>query len=188
VPTAGDLRGSIQPPLPQEIIMKLTCVSLVSAGLVIASFTGPIKAADNASSVVGTWRITSWSVLTLETNEVSYPVGENPIGYIQYSSGGHMVVFLQKGNPPQPPGQIYPDAYRAQVHKDLFAAYAGTYSVEGNKVTHHIVASSLPHQIGSDQVRYTEINGNKLTIKTAPAIFTQTGKQIVSTLAFERVE
>lgn len=98
-----------------------------------------------------------------------------------------MVVFLQKGSPPQPPGPIYPDAYRAPVHKDLFGAYAGTYSVEGNKVTHHIVAF-LPHQIGSDQVRNTEINGNKLTIKTAPSLFTQTGKQIVSTLTFERVE
>ena len=165
--------------------MKL---SLVLAGLVIASFTGPIKAADDASPVVGTWRVTSWSVLTLETNEVSYPVGENPIGYIQYSSGGHMVVFLQKGNPPQPPSPIYPDAYRAQVHKDLFAAYAGTYSVEGNKVTHHIVASWLPHWIGDDQVRYIEINGNRLTIKTAPLISPMTGKQVVSTLTFERVE
>jgi hypothetical protein len=89
--------------------------------------------------------------------------------------------ILERGRPVDVPA---PGTFAAD-HPEL---PTGTYSVEGNKVTHHIVASSLPHQIGSDQVRYTEINGNKLTIKTAPAIFTQTGKQIVSTLAFERVE
>lgn len=99
-----------------------------------------------------------------------------------------MVVFLQKGDTEKPPGAIFPDSYRAQVHKGIFGAYAGTYTVEGNKVTHHVVASWRPDWIGGDQVRYVEISGNKLTIKTAPTIFTQTGKQIVSTLTFERVE
>jgi hypothetical protein len=169
-------------------IMKLTCVSLASVGLVIASLSGPIEAADNASPIVGTWRVTSVSILTLETNEVSYPDGENPIGYIQYSPGGHMVVFLQAGKAPQPPGPIWPDAYRAQVLDDIIGAYAGTYSVEGNKVTHHVVAHYRPDLIGADLVRYPEINGNKLTIKTAPLIPFETGKQIVATLTFERVE
>jgi hypothetical protein len=74
------------------------------------------------------------------------------------------------------------------MHKGIFGAYAGTYSVDGNKVTHHVVASWRPDWIGSDQVRYIEINGKNLTIKTAPVTFSQTGKQIVSTLTFERME
>jgi hypothetical protein len=36
--------------------------------------------------------------------------------------------------------------------------------------------------------RFFEINGNKLSIKTAPLIYSVTGKQIVSTLTFEKVE
>jgi hypothetical protein len=42
----------------------------------------------------------------------------------------------------------------------IIAAYAGTYSVEGNKVTHHIVASWFPEWIGGDQIRYAEIEGD----------------------------
>jgi hypothetical protein len=51
------------------------------------------RAEDISKSLVGTWRVTSYSRLTLETNEWSRPFGENVIGYLQYSPGGHMVVF-----------------------------------------------------------------------------------------------
>jgi hypothetical protein len=167
--------------------MKLTRLSLASVAVAIATCSGSVKSAENSSPLVGIWRVTSDSVLTLETDEVSYPFGENPSGYLQYSPGGHMIVFIQKGNLQKPSSAIYTDAYRAQIHKEIIA-YAGTYSVEGNKVTHHIVAAWLPHWIGDDQVRYAEISGNKLTIKTAPSIFALTGKQVVSTLTFEKVE
>jgi len=49
------------------------------------------------------------------------------------------------------------------------------------------VASLRPDWIGSDEVRYIELNGKNLTIKSAP-VTDQTGKQVVATLTFERVE
>ena len=136
-------------------------------------------------TVVGTWRVTSCSVLTLDTNEVSRPYGDNPIGYLQYSPGGHMVAFVQTGDPKRttPP---FSDSDRAELHKGIIA-YAGTYSVDGNKVTHHVVASCRPDWIGSDEVRYIELNGKNLIIKTPPET-DPTGKQVVATLTFERVE
>ena len=144
-------------------------------------------AADMSKLLVGTWRIASFSVISLETNEVSRPFGENPTGYLQYSPGGHMVVFLSAGEMPKvsPP---FSDADRAAMHSKIFGAYAGTYTVDGNKVTHHIVASYRPDWVGADQVRFVELSGDKLTIKTAPIVSSRTGKQIVSTLTFERAE
>ena len=144
-------------------------------------------AADMSKLLVGTWRIASFSVMSLETNEVSRPFGEKPIGYLQYSPGGHIVVFLSAGEMPKvsPP---FSDADRAAMHSKIFGAYAGTYTVDGNKVTHHIVASYRPDWVGADQVRFVELSGDKLTIKTAPIVSSRTGKQIVSTLTFERVE
>jgi hypothetical protein len=56
------------------------------------------------------------------------------------------------------------------------------------KVTNHVLAVWRPDWIGGDQVRYVEINGNKLTIKSAPFVFPQTGKEVVNTLTFEKVE
>ena len=144
-------------------------------------------AADMSKLLVGTWRIASFSVMSLETNEVSRPFGEKPIGYLQYSPGGHIVVFLSAGEMPKvsPP---FSDADRAAMHSKIFGAYAGTYTVDGNKVTHHIVASYRPDWVGADQVRFVELSGDKLTIKTAPLVGPTTGKQIVSTLTFERAE
>jgi len=100
----------------------------------------------------------------------------------------HMVAFLSEANPLKPTSFPFTDAERARIHKGIFGAYAGTYSVEGNKVTHHIVASWRPDFIGDNQIRYIEINGNKLTIKTAPLLSHLTGKQIVAILTFERAE
>src|SRR5436190_18635699 len=59
--------------------------------------------------IVGTWRVTSWEGRNLETNEVFRSFGENPTGYVQCSLGGHMVAFLQVGNPRQPASVQYTD-------------------------------------------------------------------------------
>jgi hypothetical protein len=168
--------------------MKRTILALVAAAVVCWAGSSPSMSAEKSPPIVGTWQLTSFSTLTSSTNEVAYPAGENPAGYIQYSPGGHMVVYMSTGNPKRPASPIYSEADRAEIHKGIIGAYAGTYTVEGNKVIHHIVASWRPDWAGGDQVRYIEISGNKLTIKTAPLIFSQTGKEIVSTLTFEKVE
>jgi Lipocalin-like domain len=163
-------------------------VFAVVVAFLISTMSWQARSADISKSLVGTWRVTSFSMLTLETNEVSRPFGEHTIGYLQYSPGGHMVVFLSAGenSKASPP---YSDADRAAIYTGIFGAYAGTYSVEGNKVTHHVIAAWRPDWVGGDQTRFVELDGNnKITIKTAPVVSTRTGKQIVSTLTFEREE
>src|SRR3954468_11837288 len=124
-------------------------IGAVAVGLNIC----PAIGADN-SPIVGTWRIKDFSMVTLETNENTRSHGERPLGFIQYSPGGHMIVFLSAREQKKPAGAAYTDAERAEAHKSIFGAYAGTYSVEGNKVTHHIEAAWLPHWVGTDAVRF----------------------------------
>jgi hypothetical protein len=141
------------------------------------------------SLLVGTWRVTSVSLLWLDTNEVNHPFGEHPLGYVQYTPGGHMVVFLSVGDLKRAAGATYTDAERVDLYNGIFAAYAGTYSVEGNKLTHHVVASWSPEWIGSDQTRYIEIDGNKLMIKTAVVkIPSAAAREYVATVSFDRLE
>lgn len=78
-------------------------LAIAATVMLACTAIGWVKAAENPSPIVGTWRITSYSMSTVETNEISRPFGENPIGYIQFSPGGHFVVFLSAGNPPNPP-------------------------------------------------------------------------------------
>ncbi len=80
------------------------------------------------------------------------------------------------------------DAERIKFFSYIIGAYAGTYTVDGNKIAHHIIAASRPEWVNHDEVRYAEINGKTLTIRTAPLLNGITGKQVVSTLTFERVE
>jgi hypothetical protein len=148
-----------------------------------------MKTCQQKSPVVGTWQVTSFSVLMSDTNEALRPFGdEHPIGYLQYSPGGHMVVFVSSGTPKRAAGTAYNDAERLDIYNGIIGAYAGTYSVEGNKITHHIVASWFPEWIGGDQTRYAEIEGNRLTIKTAPGKNPQDGREYIATVTFERVE
>ena len=165
--------------------MRLLLLAFLAASVALAT---EACAADGASRIVGTWRVTAFSALTVETGEVSRPYGEHPIGYIQYSPGGHVLVFLQAGEVKRDVTLPYSDAVRAEIHRGIFGAYAGTYSVDGNKVIHHVKAAWRPEWVGDDQVRFVELHDNKLTIKTAPLLSGLSGKKIVSTLEFERAE
>jgi hypothetical protein len=156
--------------------------------LALPTFCWPANADDKKIPIVGTWQVTSFSMLELDSNKTSRPFGENPNGYVQYSPGGHVVLFLQSGDPKRPTTFPYSDADRAAAHRTIFGAYAGKYTVDGDKVVHHITASWRPEWNGTDQTRYFTLDGNKLTLKTAPQQAAVVGGLTVSTLTFERVE
>jgi hypothetical protein len=158
----------------------------VAAVLFLVSWSA--KAAEAVSGLVGTWQITNYSVLFLDTNESVRTMGEHPTGYIQYSPGGHMVVFLAAEDRKPPAGSAPTDAEATRLYRTIFGAYAGTYSVQGNKVTHHIVTAWAPQRNGDDQIRYFELTGKNLTIKTAPLKDVTSGRPAVPTLVFERIE
>jgi hypothetical protein len=154
----------------------------------VAAFIGG-QAVAQTPAITGTWQVTSVSILWLDTTEATHPFGEHPIGYVQYSPGGHMVVFLSVGDLKPAAGATYTDAERINLYNGIFAAYSGTYSVDGNKLTHHVIASWLPEWIGTDQTRYIEIEGNKLVIKTAVLkIPSAAAREYVAIVAFEKVE
>ena len=64
-----------------KMLSHQVMIILVAASLVCMSGF-KTSAADTSKSLVGTWRVTSFSMTTLETNEVSRSYGENPIGYL----------------------------------------------------------------------------------------------------------
>jgi hypothetical protein len=163
--------------------MKRRIVAVLTAA---AIWTGIFPATSAENSVIGTWQLTSFSLIVLDTKETGRL--DNPTGYIQFSPGGHMVMFLTAGELKPPASGSYTDAERAAVHRAIVGAYAGTYTVDGNKVTYHVLTSWRPEWIGRDQIRYFEINGTNLTITTAPLTFSRTGQTITATLTFERVE
>lgn len=168
--------------------MKPNGPALVGIALCVAALSSPAQSADGPVPVIGTWQLTAFAQESLDTKEVTHPYGDRPTGYIQYAPGGHMVVFITAGDLPRPAMAAHTDAERAAIHKGIIGGYAGTYSVEGNKVIHHVLTSWRPEWIGGDQTRFYESDGKNLTIRTAPIKSTRTGQDIISMLTFVRVE
>jgi hypothetical protein len=173
--------------LKKETIMQRRNIALV-ATIVLCAASWSAKSAENVSPIVGTWLLTAYSEVYLDNGETIRRFGDHPTGYIQYSPGGHLVVFVTTGEPKRPATLNYSDADRADVYRGIIAGYTATYTIDGNKAVHHVLTAWRPDWIGSDQTRYFEIEGKNLLIKTAPVKGTQTGRDVVSILAFEKVK
>jgi hypothetical protein len=66
-------------------------------------------------------------------------------------------------------------------------SYAGTYTVDAEKVIHHVDISWNQIWTGTDQVRFYKLEGNLLTITSAPNRNPVDGREGRSILVWERV-
>ena len=66
-------------------------------------------------------------------------------------------------------------------------AYAGKFTLDADKVVHHIDVSWNQAWTGTDQVRYYHLSGDSLTITTAPYRSYQDGRQGRSVLIWKKV-
>jgi hypothetical protein len=86
---------------------------------------------------------------------------------------------------PVPLGPAATDEERVALYETMFA-YAGAYSVEDGKVTHHVDVAWNEEWRGTDQVRFYELNGNTLTI-TASVMEPTNGMQAQYVLVWEKL-
>jgi hypothetical protein len=66
-----------------------------------------------------------------------------------------------------------------------FVPDAGRYSFLGDRVIHHVELSLFPNWVGSDQERWVELVGDRLTLTASRLL---AGKQQVPRLVWERVD
>lgn len=136
----------------------------------------------------GTWRLVSFTQTILATGETVHVFGEAPQGFINYGRDGRMMVLMVKDMRPKPPDlAMMTDQERIALFKTL-AAYAGTYTVSGGTVTHHLDISWNGTYTGMDQVRNINLDGSKFTMSTNPQPRTQDGEVAISVLTWERLQ
>ena len=93
---------------------------------------------------VGTWRLVSYK-LRGSNGQVSYPLGQDAVGYIIYSEDGYMSVALMAANrlkfaAGDPRGGTDEDKI---VAADSYVSYCGRYEIQGGKVVHHVKLASF---------------------------------------------
>ena len=123
--------------------------------------------ADTASSLqkkfVGSWKLIS-------THGLNQYDGGKAVGMITYDNSGHMSVHIARTDRPPlaTPRSKTTDQERAAAF-DTYIAYYGTYTFEPENgiVIHHLEGSLSPGQIGQDNIRYFELQGNRLTLSIA---------------------
>ncbi|MFH7027514.1 MAG: lipocalin-like domain-containing protein [Heteroscytonema crispum UTEX LB 1556] len=128
-----------------------------------------------SNPLLGTWKLISVTAILPDGTEMSEIYGSNPTGYITYTSEGKMMVIFSRsdrpplsGDAPSPLGAAIhsvPVEERAQAFS-TFNAYAGTYTLSGNTVTHHVEVASMPNRVGKDLVRTFTLSGNRVTLLT----------------------
>lgn len=154
-------------------LLQVACVA------VVALWAAPSRGAE--LMVVGNWKIESFVNEELATGKKTAPLGEHPKGYLIYTPQGRMVALLvhETRSPPKV------DEDRINLHKYMIA-YSGRYTVEGDKVVHHVDVSWNQAWTGTDQVRFVKVEGDRLTITTAPLKDPITGAEVRGVSVWER--
>jgi hypothetical protein len=152
------------------------------AGLMLLLFSMPGFADGNP--LVGTWKLKSYVLTT--TDERSTPFGEHPSGFLSYSPDRRMYAIGTADDRIKPHDIVATNDERVKLHRAMFA-YAGTYSVEPDKVIHHVDISWNQVWNGTNQVRFYKLTGDTLTITTARARSAYDGRESQSVLVWKKV-
>ena len=136
---------------------------------------------------LGTWKLESYTTEDIETGQKSTVLGPHPSGFLSYGSDCRMYAILVKEDRKPPVTYTPTDAERLELYSGLIA-YAGTYRIEGDKVSHVVDASWNQSWTGTTQVRRFKIDGNHLYITTLPTKNPLTGKESSSVLIWSKVE
>jgi len=137
--------------------------------------------------VVGTWKLKSFAREVTATGEKINQYGEHPSGYLGYSADGRMYAVITADNRIKPSDVNLTDEQRVKLHQTL-QAYAGTYTVQADRVIHHVDISWNEAWTGTDQVRFFKLDGNILTITTAPNKSPLDGREGRGVLVWEKVK
>jgi len=110
---------------------KLTAVALSICTFGIAwamSLTiAAVQAQDNLqTSIVGVWKLSSFTRKDLQSGEVTNVFGERPVGYLIYTKAGRIFAFLVGSDRKAPNNAEPTDSERAELFKSM-VGYTGTY-------------------------------------------------------------
>jgi hypothetical protein len=129
---------------------------------------------DNNESLVGTWKLVSCFMEDVETREQTPSWGEHPNGYIVLTSEGRWIV-IQTAEGREAPKT---DADRAIAFRSMLA-YSGKYRTDGNKILINVDIAWDESWIGTEQLRYYQIDGNRLHIEAAPQPYANFGGKVM---------
>lgn len=139
------------------------------------------------STILGTWALESYTTADPDDQNPAFPLGPDAVGLITYTADGYMSVQISRaGRREYADGALHggTDAERAEAAAG-YLAYAGTYTLEGDVVTHHPTASLFPAWEGVDVPRRARIEHDVLSLELLAPI-QQDGRARTGVLRWRR--
>ena len=135
--------------------------------------------------LLGTWTMLSWKKETIATGETVDVLGPDPVGYITYGADGRMHAIGVRRNRPAPKTLPLTNTDKLRLF-DSMLAYSGTYTLDDEKVIHHVDVSWNQAFTRTDLIRFYKLANGILTITAAPAIDPYSGKEVIHRMEFRK--
>jgi hypothetical protein len=136
--------------------------------------------------LVGTWKLVSATREEIPSGSRIDQLGAAPTGYLNYAPDGRMMAIIARGDRARP-AAARPTAAEAEALFKSVLSYAGTYSISGNEVTHHVDVSWNEAWTGTRQTRIFQLDGDRLQLSTPASPDPMDGKMSVRRMVWERV-
>ena|SRR5713101_2692316 len=136
--------------------------------------------------LLGTWTLIAAVREELPSGTKSDFLGPNPIGYINYSPDGRMMV-LNVGSGRRKPSGVNATPQEAEALFRSMTSYSGTYTIDGNEITHRVDISWNETWTGTEQKRVARFEGNRAYLSTPPSLDPITGTMSVRTMTWEKL-
>ena len=159
-------------------------IAVLGSALLLAL---PLAAPAAETDLYGTWKLVSQSQKLVDTGEVRQGRGKAPNGYVSFTPDGRVTGVIANEKRPKPESVAkMTDQQRIELFNTM-NAYAGTYKLNGNKLTYHL---DFTHNEVAERAsaREIKIEGRKLTMVNEPARATADGKMVITTTVWERVQ
>lgn len=142
--------------------------SILAVALTLFSFQSQMPA-QSSGKLIGTWKLVP-AKITTDRGEVRDSWGPTPVGFLTYTADGRMSAILTlSGRKPLSVSDFIsaPEAERAEAFATM-SAYAGRYTLAGDKVIHHVEAASMPNDVGADLERMiVDLDADRLVLRVA---------------------
>lgn len=139
----------------------------------------------DSSALIGSWKMHAWTRQSVRTGQITDALGPEPIGYIAYHADGRMMATVFRRDRPNSGKNGWTASEKAQLFDDMLA-YVASYSLEEDRVIHHVDGSWNPNWHG-DLSRPFVLEGDRLVISGAPGIDPKTGEEVVYRMEFTKV-
>ena len=141
---------------------------------------------DPRQRLLGTWKLIAAIREEIPSGAKTDFLGSHPTGYINYAPDGRMMV-LNVGNGRSKPAGANATSAEAEALFRSMTSYGGTYTIDGNEITHHVDVSWNETWTGTEQKRLARFEGNRVYLSTTPSVDPLTGKMSTRTMTWEKV-